>query len=323
MTGTLLFSGSCRRDNAEPNEVGTHVSVLDVPPGFPLPYLSVENPQTAEGVALGRKLYYDTLLSLGGPQQGRSCASCHLQSAGFTKPDMPVLAHVNLAWSTNFLWKGEISGSLEDIMRFEVNDFFASDLSGLLQDASYPALYQAAFGETLISPDRTAFALAQFVRTQISGNALFDRFIQKKADLPDDAKRGYELFYSEKGDCFHCHGNALFTDNGFHNIGLRTRSGADAGRYLVTGSASDMGKFKTPSLRNTALRGVYMHDGRFKTLEEVVNHYASGIQYSAYLDPILDKRNISLSPDDVSDLVAFLKTLTDTAFLKNPKLSKP
>lgn len=317
-----VFYSACRKDADNGNQT-TDAYILQVPPGFPEALLSAENPLSRAGIALGRRLYYDTLLSVGGPLNGQACASCHFQNKGFTRTDIPVLAHVNLAWNRNFLWKGEITGSLEEIMVFEVNDFFQSDLSGLHRDPLYPGLYAAAFGDQAITPQKTAFALAQFVKTLISGNSPYDRYLQGKASLPAAALRGADLFYSEKGDCFHCHGNALFTDNAFHNIGLRNRSSADMGRYLVTGAASDVGKFKTPTLRNTALKNVYMHDGRFKSLYEVVNHYNLGVQHTEYLDPILDKPPLNLSTDEINDLVAFLETLTDTTFLSDPAFSKP
>lgn len=296
--------------------------ILQIPQGFPSPFSNPDNPISNAGVNLGRSLYYDTLLSSGGIRSGLACASCHLQDKGFTLPGQPVLAHVNLAWSRNFLWKGEVVGHLEDIMLFEVNDFFASDLKAIKGSSKYRLMYREAFGSEEINDTNTAYALAQFIRTLISGNSSFDRYLRKETNLSESALRGMELFFSERGDCFHCHGNALFTDNDFHNTGLAVKSAGDMGRYNVTGSSSDVGKFKTPSLRNTALRGAYMHDGRFKTLREVVLHYSKGIRKNDNLDPLLDRPLPNLEEQEVDDLVAFLETLTDTSFLTNKEFMK-
>lgn len=179
----LLYAG-CSKEQSETDDNGSHPMLMEVPEGFPAPIVSAENPLTTEGIALGRLLYYDSMLSSGGPLEGLACASCHLQSKGFIKPGLPVLAHVNLAWNRNFLWKGDVTGTLEDIMRFEVNDFFQTDLSGIKGKAIYEALFDAAFGTPEITPERTALALSQFARTLVSGHALFDLFLQKKAIYP-------------------------------------------------------------------------------------------------------------------------------------------
>lgn len=319
----ILFHSACQRGDDEQSINDNDVFVLEVPEGFPQPFVSAVNPLSRAGVTLGRKLYYDSLLSAGGPLEGMACASCHTQSIGFIKHGLPVLAHVNLAWNRNFLWKGSNSNTIEDIMLFEVNEFFATDLSGIRSDKQYPELYRKAFGSSEITDKRTAFALAQFISTLVSGISAYDRYLMKKGSISAEAKRGMDLFFSEKGDCFHCHGNALFTDNDFHNTGLKVKSPSDMGRYLISGMSSDIGKFKTPSLRNVALRDVFMHDGRFKTLEQVIAHYNDGVQHSEYLDPLLDKPPLGLSSGDISDIVAFLQTLTDTSFISNPAYSRP
>lgn len=318
----LLFTYACRRSEEGP-QISNAGYTLQVPAGFPAPYLSDFNPLTRAGVELGRMLYYDTLLSSGGPQSGNACASCHLQKNGFALPGRAVLPHINLSWNRHFLWKGEVAGSLEDIMMFEVRDFFATDTALLNARDDYRSKFAAVFGSTDISSRHIAYALAQFIRTLVSGNSTYDKFMRGEVALNATARRGYELFFSEKGDCFHCHGNALFSDNDFHNIGLKTRSYGDMGRYLVSGSASDIGKFKTPTLRNVALRNAYMHDGRFTTLTEVVEHYNTGLQRTDYLDPILNHQDIDLSPSEVNDLVAFLHTLTDSTFISDPAFSAP
>jgi cytochrome c peroxidase len=301
---------------------------------FPDPEIPAYNPLTVQGVELGRKLYYEPLLSKGGPNNGLSCSSCHFQSKGFMIPSKPfedfgiVMPHINLAWSKNFLWNGKVSGPLEDIMMFEVKDFFQADMEHFKKQEEYKKLFYQAFGPGEITSERAAYALAQFFRIMVSGDSPFDKYLKKEQALGSLEMMGFSIFNSEKGDCFHCHGMGLMTDNDFHNIGLDdVFLGGNMGRYNVTGNPADLGKFKTPTLRNVALRGIYMHDGRFTTLEEVVEHYNSGVMHSEYLDPIMTKSGkeygLNLSPGEKAALVAFLKSLTDDKFINNPDLAKP
>lgn len=295
---------------------------------FPFPEIPADNPMTVPGVTLGRHLYYDPALSAGGPLSGNACASCHLQSAGFALPGNHVLPHQNLAWNKQFLWNGKISGTLEDIMRFEVHDFFQTDLTGIKSKEIYKKLYREAFGSEEITSGRTVYALAQFMRSLVSADSEFDRYIRREILVDSQIIRGFTIFNSEKGDCFHCHYLPFFTDNQFHNIGLDTDwPGSQAGRYEVTREMSDMGKFKTPNLRNCGLRESYMHDGRFKTLEEVVEHYDSGVRKSVWLDPILTKAGketgLHLTTQEKADLVAFLHSLTDSTFRSRTDFSNP
>ncbi len=319
----LILVFACRKKDNTPEQNGATPYVEVLPSYFPELQRSSENPSTIEGVELGRHLYYDTLLSLGGPNEGKACASCHLQETGFAFPGMAVLPHINLAWNKHFLWKGNISGSMEDILQFEVNEFFASQVSRLNQNPQYPGMYKKAFGTEDITSLKTAYALAQFMKTLVSSNSPYDQFLRNEKTLSDAEMRGYNIFFSEKGDCYHCHGSPLFTDNDFHNIGLVTKSQNDMGRYLVTGNSADVGKFKTPTLRNVALRDVFMHDGRFKSLHEVVTHYNKDIVHGEYLDPLLDRPFPGLSDPEINELIAFLNTLTDSTFTHNPKLSRP
>ena len=289
-----------------------------------------DNPTTREGIALGRFLYYDTLLSANGPKAGHSCSSCHDQALGFTVPTTGtnVLPHVNLAWSNNFLWKGQVQGSLEDIMRFEVEEFFQVDVNLLRNHPQYPQLFQAALGTSSPTRDDVAKALAQWFRSMISSNSRFDQYYRHEIAFTPAELNGMVIYLTETGDCFHCHGLPLLTDNAFHNIGLdSTFDGANKGRFLVTGLAADMGAFKTPTLRNIAQTAPYMHDGRFATLEEVVEHYNSGVRHSPSLDPIMTKpgkeTGLNLSPQQKADLVAFLLTFTDQTFLSDTALGSP
>lgn len=301
---------------------------FDYPDYFPVMEITEDNPTTEEGVELGRKLYYDPILH---PQGSRSCASCHDQNNSFTVNSLrggrSVLHHVNLGWGTNFLWEGKVEGTLEDVMRFEVEDFFGTDVSKLQEHPTYPNDFYRAFGEEKITTELCAKALAQWFRSMISSDSKFDRYLRGEVMLTASEFRGFDIFNTEKGDCFHCHSTPLFTDNKYHNIGLdSTFSGYNQGRYNITGNSNDMGKFKTPTLRNIELTGPYMHDGRFQTLEEVVDFYSEGLVYSPTIDPLMKKVHeggVQLNPIEKQDLVNFLKTLTDTTFTNNPDLSYP
>lgn len=303
---------------------------LDVPAYFPAMIIPSGNPLTVEGQALGRRLYYDPLLSAGGPKNGKSCSSCHSQESGFTinEPQTAVLAHVNLGWATNFLWEGKVNGGLEYIMRFEVEQFFQTDMRKLREHDEYPVLFRNAFGQCEITAELVAKALSQWFRRLSSFNSRYDRFMRHEIQLTAAELRGFNIFMTEKGDCFHCHTPPLFTDNSFRNIGLDSIfEPEDLGRYNITGMPADRGLFKTPTLRNIGQTWPYMHDGRFNTLDEVIEHYNSGVCRTATTDPIMTKPGkefgLMLSDQDKADLVAFLLTLTDETFLGDTALSNP
>ncbi|MFP5469994.1 MAG: cytochrome-c peroxidase [Bacteroidia bacterium] len=324
--GLVVFS-SCKKEDKNTSEtINVELTPYEVtyPDYFPVMTIPEDNPLTAEGINLGRKLYYDPILS----STGYSCSSCHNNSESFSSYSANSLPHVNLAWNTYFLWKGKISGALEDIMMFEVEEFFQTDISKLNQSEDYQKEFKKVYNVDVISSKEVAYALAQFFRTLTSSNSKFDQYLKKELALTPSEMNGFQLFFTEKGDCFHCHSLGLFTDNSFHNIGLDSVfNGMNWGRYDVSGNKSDIGLYKTPTLRNVELTPPYMHDGRFETLEEVVEHYNSGVLPSATLDPIMTKagkeNGLMLSPTEKKDLVAFLKTLTDQTFINNPQLSKP
>jgi cytochrome c peroxidase len=302
--------------------------------------LPADNPLTQEGVALGEKLFADVRLSSNGTQ---SCASCHAPAHAFsdtvalsrgadgatgTRNAMPL---VNLAWNPNFAWDGS-QPKIRDQARaawtnpIEMHADIERVVAVLAKDTAMTKRFAAAFGTPAVTADRVTLALEQFLLTQVSADAKFDRALRGQAELTDLEKRGFELFTMEfdpahgrrGADCFHCHGGPLFSDFAMKNTGLDAVS-ADLGRERVTGKASDHGKFKTPTLRNVAVTGPYMHDGRFRTLEEVVAHYDHGVQRTAVLDPNLAKHpadGMKLGADDQRALVAFLRTLTDARFAR-------
>ncbi|MCC7051205.1 MAG: c-type cytochrome [Bacteroidia bacterium] len=270
-------------------------------------------------VSLGNALYHDPILS----NNGLSCSSCHDQHIAFTNESQNSESHVNLAWNTNFLRTGIVlGGGIKAAMRFEVNDFFKTDINKLRQSFKYQKLFYEAYGAYSINEDQLIDALAQYTSTLVSYQSRFDLYMDKKGTLTNEEQRGMTSFFSEAGDCYHCHSLPLLTDNQFHNIGLEdTFLGENKGLHNNTGQAYDVGQFKTPSLRNIELTAPYMHDGRYKTLEEVVDFYVSGVHGSPTLDPMMTKRGLDLAlplnTQDKKDLVAFLKTLTDTAYLNN------
>ena len=313
---------------------------LKIPTNFPDPIIDEDNPLTEEGVALGRRLFYDPILS---GNQTQSCADCHNQAWGFTdngdalsdgidgtfgdRNSMPI---INLVWNRNFFWDGR-SNSLEAqalepvINPIEMHDTWPNAVGKLQDHAEYPKLFEKAFGTSVIDSQMVADAIAQFEKTLISGNSRFDASQRFEIQLTPDEINGMVIFNTEKGDCFHCHGSILFTDNEFHNNGLDSAF-ADPGLAKITGDPNDLGKFKTPTLRNIEFTAPYMHDGRFETLEEVIDFYSEGLKNSATIDPLMKKVNfggVELTPLEKQQLLAFLKALSDPEFINNPDFSDP
>ncbi|NNF35515.1 MAG: cytochrome-c peroxidase [Saprospiraceae bacterium] len=296
---------------------------LVYPDNFPIMILDEDNPLTEEGVSLGRMLYYDKLLH---PEGKMACADCHQQSSSFSSGDA-VLPHVNLGWNRTFLWNGKINGNLEDIMKFEVEEFFVTDVRKFNEHADYPKLFYETFGVENITSSEVSKAISQFVRTLNSFDSRYDRILRPDGGevFSDSELSGFDIFFTEKGDCFHCHGGILFTDNMFHNNGLDAAP-SEHGLSEITGNPLDIGKFKTPTLRNVALTGPYMHDGRYETLEEVIDFYSEGLEVSPTIDPLMKQANrggIHLTEQEKDDLLAFLKMLTDNTFITNPDFASP
>ena len=325
----IICFGGCSKDTVvSPDPDWTYDPssyTIIYPETFPVMIFDEDNPMTEEGIALGRRLYYDTFLH---PTEQLACASCHFQSNSFTSPHNPtILPHLNLGWNNAFLWNGKVRGNLEDIMLFEVEEFFQTDLTKFNNHETYPKLFYEAFGVEEIRSIDAANALAQFVRTLISDNSHYDQVLAPgtSAVLTDEQFNGYDIFFTEKGDCFHCHGGILYTDNLFHNNGLDVTP-SEHGLSEITNDTLDIGKFKAPTLRNIELTAPYMHDARFQTLEEVIDFYSEGVQISPTIDPLMKQANhggIGLTPQEKSDLISFLKILTDTTFTSNPAFSDP
>ena len=303
------------------------------------PIISADNPLTEEGVLLGKKLFFDTILS---GDETQSCATCHNPQKAFTdnkqfsagidgflgtRNSMPLF---NLAWNFDerFAWDGKEFGlenqALEPVSNpIELHSNWENTAQKLKTHTEYPTLFLQAFGTSKIDSTLITKAIAQFERTLISGNSKFDQYLLENGTLTAQEQNGFNVFMDEsKGDCFHCHGsnnNPLWTDNKFHNNGLDTNF-TDLGLGAVTGDPADNGKFKSPSIRNLAYTAPYMHDGRFATLDEVINHYSEGLKPSSTIDPLMKKVNdggINLSNQDKADLKMFLLSLSDEKFINN------
>jgi len=334
----------------EPLQATTHPYRFTFSVRFPRPDLPLDNPLTQEGVDLGRRLFFEKKLSINYRQ---SCASCHQPEHAFSDSGKRFSAGAegaagtrnamglfNLAWKRSFFWDGRAATLRQQVLMpiqnsVEMHQSLDKVIAKLAATAEYPALFAGAFGSREITTNRVALALEQFILTRISCDSKLDRALQGAEQLTDEEKRGFELFMTEYdprrglrgADCFHCHGGPLFQSQGFANNGLDAVF-PDAGRGAVTGREWDNGRFAVPSLRNVELTGPYMHDGRFKTLEEVVAHYCTGVKRSPTLDPNLAKHpdgGVPLSAADQKALVAFLKTLTEESLRPgqgNGQLSK-
>lgn len=318
---------------------------------FPTPDLPTDNKLTVAGVQLGRMLFYEKMLSKDGSQ---ACADCHKQEDAFSDirrfsigvEQLPgkrqAMAVMNLAWHANGLfWDGRAPKVRDQALKpiqdpLEMNETLPNVVAKLSADRKYTDQFIRAFGDVTVTSERVSLALEQFMLTMISNNAKYDQYLRGTATLTASELRGKDLFFSEfdpfgseKGaECFHCHAGHNFTNDEFMNNGLDSDAGiTDEGRQKVTGDPLDRAKFKVPSLRNIALTPPYMHDGRFATLEEVIDHYDHGVQQSATIDFLLQYNlqpgGLQLTAQDKADLVAFLKTLTDTEFLTNPAYQKP
>ena len=191
--------------------------------------------------------------------------------------------------------------------------------SKLNSDSVYRFLFKNAFNIDYIDSIHVVKAIAQFERTIISVDSKYDKWMRQELQLSPSELNGFAIFNSEKGDCFHCHGTEMFMDNDFHNNGLDANNFADLGRANITNNADDIAKFKTPTLRNIEFSAPYMHDGRFSTLEEVIEHYNSGGNYSPTVDPLMKKIGVGLQLTNAEkqDLINFLKALSDYNFLNN------
>jgi cytochrome c peroxidase len=340
-TTVVLATGTgCADNGTRPGPECPPATPLEIeaPPDFPIPDIPAENPTSVEGVALGRRLFYDPILSGDSTQ---ACGSCHRQDHAFGDPDRfstgidgiegtrhaPTI--INAAWLKNAFWDGRAATLEEQATEpvpnpIEMHLDWNEAVSRIQRHPEYPDLFCKAFRSSEITQDRVVMAIAQFERTFISADAKFDRYNRGETTLSPLEEQGRLIFFTEVGDCVHCHGQAVGFDRDFHNIGLDAAP-VDSGLEAVTGDPADAGKFKTPSLRNVMASAPYMHDGRFGTIDEVLAHYNHGFKDGPLVDPLIRSRltRPAMTTDQLEALKAFLATLTDSTFLNDPALSDP
>jgi cytochrome c peroxidase len=335
----ILLWGCSKEETTEPD---APLVLFEKPGTFPnTSYKMESNPISEDGFLLGKKIFFDGKLSRDGTI---SCAECHNQPYAFTHHghaqshgidgqvgprNAPALQ--NLAWGKTFFWDGGVFDldlfSLAPIENpVEMDEQIGNVLQKLRKDATYPPMFKKAFGTEDITTIRFLKSLSQFMLTLVSANAKYDQYKAGKTSFSAEEKAGLTLF-TEKG-CASCHPEPLFTDESFRSNGLQTdffRNFVDTGRYRITELKEDKYKFKVPSLRNIEYTFPYMHDGRFISLEDVLDHYADGNMANLEtLDPIFKqntKRGIALTSKEKSQIIAFLKTLTDESFLKDKRFA--
>lgn len=340
----MVLCLSCRKNDSA---TGAQPYALVIPSNLPAPVEMKDNPLTKAGVALGRRLFYEKRLS---GNNLISCASCHKQELAFSDGvalnnigfsgqtlhrNAPAL--INLAWSTSGLFWDGGSTNLESQAFAPITniDEMHQDLYQLTKELKNISGYEQAFVQAFddsISPANVVKALAQFQRTFVSADSRYDKYKRHEngGSLTNAELEGMRLV-AEK--CQGCHKGDLFTDYGYHNNGLDsdfsniTLEGIYQGRYRITRNEEDLGKFKTPTLRNIMLTAPYMHDGRFASLAEVLNHYRNEVKNTAYTDTLLKQDDtatgIRLSGEETEKIILFLKTLTDESFVSNKNLSSP
>ena len=324
----------CRKD---PDLDATADAVrFRVPQGWPQPmYLFIANPLTKEGFELGRRLFYDPRLSR---DMSTSCGSCHQQFAAFANADH-IISHgvdgrlgsrnspgiANMAWSPTLFWDGGVNHlELQPIAPItnplEMDVSLDTVVTRLQADPDMRARYLSAFGTDEITTQRTMWAMAQFMAMIISDHSRYDQISrgEEGTAFSESESRGQMVFQQ---NCQSCHVPPLFTDFSFQNNGLAVTAANDSGRARITLLADDLYKFKVPSLRNLSYTAPYFHDGRATTLDDVLNHYATGIHASPTLAPRL-AGGVALTTQERDDLKAFLKTLDDEVLLNDARFSE-
>lgn len=350
LLGFVLVFLSCRKERR--SFLATPYR-LEVPSHFPQMPIPKDNPMTVEGVALGRKLFYDKQLSL---DNSIACANCHSPANAFadnavtslgvngTTGTRNAMALVNLGWQQFFFWDGRAATLEDQILQpvpnpVEMHLQWKDAVDRLKKDGEYKQLFLQAFATMDFDSTHVAKAIAQFLRTMISGSSRYDVMYKQSNNLQLNSSEqavlgtitpeewaGYDLFKSLNGaDCFHCHNGPLIQVQRYANNGLDSVF-ADPGRGAISGVASDIGRFKIPSLRNIEYSAPYMHDGRFTNLDDVIEHYSTGIINKSTTDPLMEyafQHGVQLDSDQKQYLKAFLLTMTDHNFLTNPAFGPP
>lgn len=345
----FLTTFSCSTDLESPTKSSNSYKLEHE--GFPNPIIPEDNSLTIDGIALGRKLFYEKLLS---SNKSMSCATCHVQENAFTdtnrfstgvrglKGARQSMAVFNMAWSDNdFFWDGRAHLLRDQVLMpiqdsLEMNETLVNIVEKLNKVPSYVSEFHKVFETSKIEPLQISLALEQFIHSIVSNKSKYDRFLRGDAQLTASEERGRILFFSNYDplkpnatftNCSQCHSGPNFENNNYMNNGLDTDlQMKDEGRAKITKSQYQKGAFKVPSLRNIEITPPYMHDGRFKTLKEVIDHYSEEIKISSTVNPTLlstSKLSPLLDSQEKVDLITFLKTLTDNELITNVKYSDP
>jgi cytochrome c peroxidase len=331
----VLVLAACKPDPVIVPTTNTEEIAFRVPEGWPVPAYNFENNKlTKEGFELGRRLFFDTRLS---KDNTVSCGSCHQPAAAFAQPahdfshgvndllgnrNSPAIYNMN--WHTSFFWDGGVNhienqpiAPIENPV--EMAETISNVVAKLSADASYRAMFKAAFGDETVNSQRIGRAFAQFMGMLVSSNSKYDKFTRGEATLSATEEKGLNTF---RAKCATCHTEPLFSDFSYRSNGLKVTSHNDSGRARITGKSADLRKFKVPSLRNLTYTYPYMHDGRLESLKDVLNYYSDEIDSASFnLDPVL-KRGIPLTAQEKDDLLSFLKTLDDETFVKDPRFQE-
>lgn len=328
---------SCKKD---PEIVSDTISEENkykpiVPAGWPAPVYNFSgNDVTYDGFTLGRHLFYEPMLS---EDSTISCGSCHMQTFGFSNGPSHATSHgvhglvgkrnspalFNMTWMTKIMWDGGVNnlenqplGPIQNPIEMNLN--INAALARIAASPKYKTLFKNAFGDTIVTSQRFLKSFAQFMGLMVSYNSKYDKVKNGDETFTASENSGYTVF---KNKCASCHAEPLFTDHSFRNNGLPVNSYQDSGRYKITLDPNDIYKFKMPSLRNLGSSAPYMHDGRFSTLAQVLNHYQTGVASTLNVDPLLSG-GISLTAQEKNDLLSFLSTLNDNTFLTDPRFKE-
>ncbi|SEM56718.1 cytochrome c peroxidase [Chryseobacterium taichungense] len=335
---SLLTSTACSDEVMEPLEKN-EAYPLEKPAGFPEMTFDVTgNPITINGVALGKKLFYEGKLSR---NNTISCGFCHIQEYAFTHHGHNVSHGIddrlgirnappiqNMAFLKNYTWDG-VSHNLDErslvpiTTDFEMDSSLPEAVGKLNADSNYKKMFKAAFGDENITGDRVLKAISQFMATLVSADSKYDRMKKGTAVFTNEENQGMSLFQNK---CASCHSGEMFTDESYRNTGMYYNPQFDdRGRYRVTLDWNDNMKFRVPSLRNVEYTAPYMHDGRFYTLDAVLNFYYENVEEQPNLDPLLKQNGhigIPMNNQEKQYIIAFLRTLSDQSFITNPKFAE-
>ncbi|MES2733951.1 MAG: cytochrome c peroxidase [Bacteroidota bacterium] len=347
----LLLAATWSKESSDPL-IETGVYEFKYPSNFGNRFtIPADNPMTKQGVHLGRMLFYEKRLS---SNNSLSCATCHQQKLAFTdgqafsrgvdaiETKRSSMSIANLLWVRQFFWDGRAKSLEEQAITpmtdpHEMGQSLEESAKKLQQASIYPPLFKLTFGSDTITGDRITKALAQFERTLISSNSKYDQYLAGEYQPTAQEKRGHDLFMTHPApeqnlrgaNCGDCHGGYKTFMEFYHNNGLEAEP-KDIGREALTKKYTDRGRFRVPTMRNIALTAPYMHDGRFKTLEEVLDHYNEHVQGSSSLAPLISEatneiggKSLKLTSEEKQDVIAFMHMLTDSTFITDARFSDP